>query len=506
VASMQNMVAVEFAALRTFTLAVVCILCPMAILVDAGGGAGQSIGGGGTSTPTPALTPPPASGPVTWPLRISMDGKYLEDSAGVPFQLAAEAGWELTTQISDQDAITYLDDRLAKGFNAIEIRVIGSAFQSNAPNNFYNESPFTLGPTNWSVRNEAYWSRVDKILLEMRKRGMLAVMFPAYLGAGCGREGWCQQMIAQSNATMTDYGHWIGSRYRDYGNILWMTGGDFDPVRNAAASARNNAVLAGIRRVVTNALFSAEPSPNQIAGIDAFQGLLDVNSVYAYGNAVLLARRAYQNPRPFMLQEGTYENEHNSTIVHQQALALITVLGGGLAGQTFGSCPLWSFANQPGWCNGRTAPFNTWQSNMNSPGSVSLGNIGKLMRSRKWWTLVPDYSNAVVTSPKGTGETGYHATARETTGKTVMVWAPDTSQISVDMTKVGGSSAHAWWYNPDNNTAVDIGTFTTAGVRNFTPSSARKVLVIDDAGLNYAAPGTTVYRETPNPASTKSDR
>jgi hypothetical protein len=207
-----------------------------------------------------------------------------------------------------------------------------------------------------------------------------------------------------------------------------------------------------------------------------------------------------------MLQEGTYENEHNSTIVHQQGLALITVLGGGLAGQTFGSCPLWSFANQPGWCNSRTSPFNTWQSNMNSAGSISLGNIGKLMRSRKWWTLVPDYSNAVVTSPKGTGETGYHATARETTGKTVMVWAPDTSQISVDMTKVGGSSAHAWWYNPDNNTSVDIGTFTTTGVRNFTPSSARKVLVIDDASLNYAAPGTTVYRETPIPASTKSDR
>jgi hypothetical protein len=37
------------------------------------------------------------------------------------------------------------------------------------------------GSNDWSVRNEAYWTRIDRLLQAMRDRGMVAVMFPAYL-------------------------------------------------------------------------------------------------------------------------------------------------------------------------------------------------------------------------------------------------------------------------------------------------------------------------------------
>ena len=137
----------------------------------------------------------PLADAVNWPLQISAGGRYLEDQSGNPYLVVADAGWELTTQLSLPDAISYLDDRKAKGFNAVEIRVIGSLFQSNAPNNYYDDAPFTNGPNDWSVRNEDYWTKIDYILNEMRNRGMVAIMFPAYLGYGCGNQGWCQQMI-----------------------------------------------------------------------------------------------------------------------------------------------------------------------------------------------------------------------------------------------------------------------------------------------------------------------
>jgi hypothetical protein len=121
-----------------------------------------------------------------------------------------------------------------------------------------------------------------------------------------------------------------------------------------------------------------------------------------------------------------------------------------------------------------------------------MGNIGKLMKSRAWWRLVPDYANTVVTGSKSSGAE-YHATSRETNGETVMVWCPTTAPVTVNMTKVAGSNAKAWWWNPDNNSSSFIGTFATTGTRNFTPSSARKVLVLDDASKNLAAPGATVY-------------
>ena len=68
------------------------------------------------------------------------------------------------TQLTEEEAVAYLDDRKTKGFNAVEIRVIGRKFQTNAPNNFYNEPPFTNGLKDWSVRNEAYWTRIDFLL------------------------------------------------------------------------------------------------------------------------------------------------------------------------------------------------------------------------------------------------------------------------------------------------------------------------------------------------------
>jgi Protein of unknown function (DUF4038) len=126
---------------------------------------------------------------IAWPLRLNTQGKYLELHDGKPFLLVADAGWEFMTQLTEEEAIAYLDDRKTKGFNAIEIRVIGHKFQTNAPNNFYNEPPFKSGPNDWSVRNEPYWMRIDRLVQAMRDRGMVALMFPAYLGYACGDEG-----------------------------------------------------------------------------------------------------------------------------------------------------------------------------------------------------------------------------------------------------------------------------------------------------------------------------
>jgi hypothetical protein len=430
---------------------------------------------------------------IEWPLRLSSAGTYLEDQMGRPYQLNIDAGWELTTQISNEDAILYLDDRLSKGFNGVEIRVIGQSIQTNAPNNYYGEAPFTNGSTDWSVRNEAYWSRVDAILTAMRDRGMVALMFPAYLGFNCGDDGWCQQMLVQTDAVMTDYGVWIGDRYKDYGNIIWMTGGDSDASAHGDAQARNHAVVAGVRQSYPDALFGAEPQSGQIAGIDSYQNTIDINCVYEYSNVVSAVQRAYANGGPFMLQESTYENEHGSTVILQKSIALVTLLGGGLIGQVFGSCPLWNFGANYRWCDGSGAPFDSWQYNLDSPGSIAVGNIGKLMRSRKWWTLVPDYANEVMTNSKGSGDVGYHATAREASGETVMVWAPNRNKITIDMTKVSGSQAMAWWWNPSDNSSTEIGTFPTEGKQTFTPRAWDRVLVLDDSAAGLAAPGTTVY-------------
>ena len=405
--------------------------------------------------------------------------------------LIADAGWLAAVQISQADVITYLDDRAAKGFTAVELMAISKSVQTGAPNNYYGQAPFTNGAGDWSVMNEAYWTNVDFFVAAAKARNMAVLMFPAYLGYGCGNQGWCSEMQAQTDAAVTSYGTWIGNRYKDYGNIIWMAGGDTNPKTSLNVQAREDALVSGIRAGDPDAFFSGEASQEETCGIDSYTTLVDINGVYTYGSPASKAQLAYGNARPFMFQEGWYENEHSSTLVNWDSQTLITILGGGLVGTVYGCCPLWSFGAGTSWCDSSSAPYDTWYDALSTTGSVSQGNIGKLLMSRKWWSFIPDYTNAVVTSNKGT-EFNYHATARESTGETVMVWCPTTTQVTVDMTKIAGTNAKAWWFNPDDASTSLIGTYATTGMRNFTPN-ARRVLVLDDADLVFAAPGTTVY-------------
>jgi hypothetical protein len=430
---------------------------------------------------------------VNWPLRVSAKGPYLEDQSGIPFVIIGDAAWSLAAQASPSDVITYLSDRQAKGFNAIYVNLIEHYFADNAPNNYHSDPPFTRGPSDWSVRGAAYWGNVDFLLNEAKSRGILVLAYPAYLGFDCGSQGWCRDMQAQTDAAMTDYGQFLGNRYKKQGNIIWVHGGDANCNAYANACSRVAALANGIKSVDTNNLHTASSGRGRSA-MDDYNSIIDLNSIYSNDSDTdSKTKTEYQRSgaKPMWFSEGYYENESSTTALDWQSQALIPYLGGALVGAFFGNCPIWFFGSSVGTsvCDNKSI---SWTTSLNSPGSVSMGNIGKLIKSRAWWRLVPDYANAVVTSSKSSG-VNYHATSRETNGETVMVWCSTTAQVTVDMTKVAGSNAKAWWWNPDDNSSSLIGTFATTGTRNFTPSSARKVLVLDDASKNLAAPGTTVY-------------
>lgn len=429
---------------------------------------------------------------VNWPLRIHSGGMYLEDQSGVPFPIIGDAAWSAIVMLNHTDLATYLNDRQNKGFTAIVMNAIEHKFCNNAPADIYGNVPFTNGENNWSVRNESYWLNVDYVLNQAKSRNMVVILAPAYLGYGCGDEGWCANMQAQSDSAMTSYGNWIGSRYANQGNIIWLNAVDANCADYPNACARVNDIANGIK--ATNlCLHTAEGAREEAAMDDYNQSWLDLNTVYCTNTDVdLNTKTQYQRTgaKPFFLIEAYYENEHSTTVIDWQNQELIPILGGAF-GFVFGNCPIWGFNTtaMSGFCDNNT---RTWQGSLSLAGSTTTSYIGKLMQSRKWWGLVPDYSNTAVTSPKGSG-ISYHATARVSTGETVMVWCPSTNQVTVDMTKISGSQAMAWWWNPDDNSSSLIGTYNTTGTHNFTPSSARKVLVLDDASKNLAAPGTTVY-------------
>jgi hypothetical protein len=66
----------------------------------------------------------------------------------------------------------------------------------------------------------------------------------------------------------------------------------------------------------------------------------------------------------------------------------------------------------------------------------------------------------------------------------------DQMTATVAMTRISGSTANAWWYNPQTGGATLIGSYATSGSQAFTPPDANDwVLVLDDASQNYGMPG-----------------
>lgn len=74
-----------------------------------------------------------------------------------------------------------------------------------------------------------------------------------------------------------------------------------------------------------------------------------------------------------------------------------------------------------------------------------------------------------------------------------MVYVSVARKFRVRMDKISGASVRAWWFNPRDGTAREIGRFANAGEREFlspVPGEGLDwILVLDDASRNFVAPG-----------------
>jgi hypothetical protein len=133
----------------------------------------------------------------------------------------------------------------------------------------------------------------------------------------------------------------------------------------------------------------------------------------------------------------------------------------------------------------------TWEQSLDLPGSIGMMHWGKLFRSRAWYELIPDQKHEVVTG--GLGEfrgLDYLAAGRTSDGSTVIAYMPTKRTITVDMSKVSGSQAMGWWFDPRNGQSTTAGTFPTAGTQELTPPAEGDwVLVLDDASKRRLPPG-----------------
>ena len=448
---------------------------------------------------SPSLPVTPVAGPA-FPVRVSADGRYLLDSLNRPFRIRGDSAYSLIANLTLAEADTYLSDRQAKGFNALVVNLLEHKFAVQAPKNRNGDAPFTTAG-DFSTPNEAYFAFADSIIDLAASKGMLVFLEYMYLGSGAN-EGWISELTSATNTETVclNFGTYLGTRYKNRNNIVWMSGGDYFPPSGSTEEARQHKILEGIQAAGALQLNSAHWMPLTISTDQpAFAASMNLNAVYTYGpgnNGIVYPEAgnafSHSSPLPSYLLETGFELEgwipgdRDSVRKYEYWAAL----SGATAGVFYGHRDIWEF-NSSTWWSGYPFGHQPWQTALNAPAGADVMWMGQLLDSLSWYKLVPSGlagMRTLVVSGGG-GSSDFVAAAAASDGSVILAYLPPTGTsprtIGIDMAAMAGS-ARSRWFDPTNGMyTADAASIPNTGTHSFTTpgtnssGAADWVLVLD---------------------------
>lgn len=401
-----------------------------------------------------------------YPLKISASGRYLIDQNNRPFLIIGDAPQSLVANLSDADMDMYLADRQTHGFNAVWVNVLCNSYTGGrADGTTYDGlAPFTT-PGDLSTPNDAYFLRVDAALRDAASHGLVVFLDPIETG------GWIATLRANGVTKAFRYGAYLGNRYKNFPNIVWLNGNDFWTWTNANDDAIAAAVAKGIRSADPNHLQTIElDHPRSSLADPTWTPIVGLNAAYTYQPTYAEVLNGYNQSAsiPVFLVEAGYEFEDlgkqdppTPNILRRETYWTMT---SGATGLIYGNHFTWTFANG-------------WSRHIDTVGVAELQIAEKFFLSYPWYALVPDQTHRIITQGYGTFSASgpvhtndYATAARTQDGKLVIAYVPTIRPITVDMSSLSGN-ATARWFDPTNGryTTVPGSPFPSSGLRPFTP-------------------------------------
>jgi hypothetical protein len=385
-------------------------------------------------------------------LKLSSNGRYLVDQQGKPFLVVGDSPWSLIVQPDEKDREIYLQDREKRGFNSIIVNLLEHKFCTSPPKTRAGLAPFNT-PGDFSTPNDAYFDFAHQVVERAGAHGIVVWLAPGYLGFKGGDEGFFREIKAGGREKLRAYGRYVGKRFKDLPNIVWILGGDYTP--EASDQWVVNELARAIREEDPTHLMTAHHAPEGSA-VGAFgeQEWLTVDNFYGYQKTMfrpMLEQYLRKPVRPFVLLETTYEGEHNSTpdLIRRQAYwAMLS----GACGQFLGNNPLWHF-DGPG-----LFPFTmTWQQALGAAGSLDMAFLREVFIRLPWQQLAPEDNHAILVEGYGS-DTATALTAQTPDGKLAVTYIPSTGtgerELTVAMDRLG-KPVTARWYNPTNGRFIE---------------------------------------------------
>jgi len=431
-------------------------------------------------------------------LKISDNKRFIVFEDGSPFFYLGDTGWELFHRLTKEETLFYLENRREKGFTVIQAVILAELDGLNTPNMEGNKPLIDNDPLK---PNEAYFSHVDWVIKKAAEKGIFIGLLPTW-GDKVSKSGWGKgpEIFNEDNAFR--YGEWLAKRYKDFPNIIWINGGDRDgggtnyPIWNAIGT--------GIKSIDKNHLMTFHPWGG-FSSSAWFQnaGWLDFNMMqtghcersYAAYRNMLAVDYQKQPVKPTFDGEPRYEDHPvcwNPNVLgwfddaDVRQAAYWNLFTGGF-GHTYGCHAIWQFhaVGREPVGNAR----NTWQADIDLPGSFDMLNVRRLMESRPFTSRVPaqelivsaqQSDNQFIAATKGDGY--------------AFIYFPESLTVTLNLGKLGFKNAKTFWYNAKTGETTEGEKFECTGQREFkSPAPNGRgndyVLIIDDGSKNFPRPG-----------------
>jgi Protein of unknown function (DUF4038)/Putative collagen-binding domain of a collagenase len=442
-------------------------------------------------------------------LKVASNGQSLAFEDGHPFFWLGDTGWELFHRLTVDEISRYLDNRAAKGFNVIQAVALAE-FDGLTKPNHYGQTPLVNNDP--AHPNETYFGLLDTVIRMAEQKNMFIGLLPTW--GDKVTLAWGTGPVIFDSLNAYRYGRWIGNRYRNRPNIIWILGGD-RPAKNDKNdwTAVWRAMAQGIKDGTDNRCFiTYHPSGGNYSTSQFIQteSWLDMNmfqSGHGGGHDVAcweLVKRdlSYRPVKPTLDAEPNYEDhpvnpwpKWNTDSGYYRAYdvrkQLYRSVFAGACGVTYGHHAVWQFMSA--YEEAVNYPDRGWINAMDRPGAFQAGYLKKLMESRPFVNRIADPS-LILDSPGVKGEHIESFRARD--NSYAMIYLPVGRTIHLNPAFLNKRKINGWWYDPGTGKSsalenIDLNTSVltspTIGLQHDW------VLVLDDAGFNFPALGMGNY-------------
>ncbi len=466
-------------------------------------------------------------------LCISVNGRGLETESGKPFFWLADTAWTMTTELHWKDVKAYLENRKEKGFSVIQIVALDPEAdpEMRSPcgeKALINDNPLTP--------NMRYFEYLDKVIQMAEELELYVLLLPVWGQIVVG-DNWFgmkfEKIITEDNAYA--YALWLGERYRSQTNIIWALGGDRHPVHNGIDYSNLWRQMAeGLAKGVLGKDLKWNEEDT------AWRDMLITYHTCCFGNPPLYSTtdcwtdedawisfnmlQSGHNPsiQSYLQVEKDYNREPAKPVLdgepnyegmpltfpytyplkthggwHVRRRAYWSLFAGSF-GHTYGHHSIWRFVRKKD-----ERSLHAWQEAMDQPGAWQMKILRDFIDSRPFHRAKPcqDLLSHHENCADGCLE-DHRQACLDSEGNFAWIYFTSGGTDHVDLTRLQGSTVHAWWFNPrDGKCYHTDGSLLTRPFALFndkskvlftTPTIGEEndwILVLDNAEMSFAVPG-----------------